>query len=117
MIIKGIGTDIIEVDRIRKAIERWDDSFLRRIFCDEEIDYASQHDNPYPYYAARFAAKEAVYKAFGDLPYLDWTAIKILKNHNGKPVCHYRPHRWDGQILISLSHTHTYAAASALVTE
>ena len=59
------GTDIIEINRIKKTIERLDEKFLDTIFTKNEIEYCESHkDNKYQHYAARFAAKEAVYKAF-----------------------------------------------------
>ena len=61
----GTGIDIIEIERIEKAIDRWGDNFLKHVFNDEEIDYAKNHKFPMQHYAARFAAKEAVFKAKG----------------------------------------------------
>ncbi|HRZ40828.1 MAG TPA: holo-ACP synthase [Candidatus Omnitrophota bacterium] len=115
--IIGIGTDIVEVERIRESIERWGDDFLKRIFCEEEIAYAQKHTDPYQHYAARFAAKEAVFKALGDRAFVNWKAIKIVNDANGKPVCHFLEHEFDGNVLISLSHTKHYAVANAIITK
>jgi len=60
----GIGTDIVEVDRIRRFIEKGE-SFKRRVFTQEEITYCEQHRDPAPFFAARFSAKEAFVKALG----------------------------------------------------
>ena len=62
--IYGIGTDIIEVERIRKFIAKGD-AFKERVFTRQEIDYCDQHRDPAPFYAARFSAKEAFVKALG----------------------------------------------------
>ena len=66
MAILGTGIDIIEIDRIQKAIERWGDHFLTHVFTAEEIKYAKKNKFPAQHFAARFAAKEAVLKAVGD---------------------------------------------------
>jgi len=65
--ICGIGTDIVDVGRIRKAVERWGDRFLKRVFTEAEVVYCLAKANPYPHLAARFAAKEAVMKALSSL--------------------------------------------------
>ncbi len=114
--ILGTGIDIIEVDRIQKAIERWGDSFLNHVFCDEEIEYAKKHKFPAQHFAARFAAKEAVFKAIGNHPTIRWKDIKVVNDATGKPHCIFNDQNFKNKILISLSHTHTYAVASATVT-
>ena len=75
------GTDIIEVNRIEESIEKFGDKFLKEIFTNNEIEYCESKKNKYQHYAARFAAKEAVFKAISEL--LDakydvkWTEIEI----------------------------------------
>ncbi|MCW8823989.1 MAG: holo-ACP synthase, partial [Ignavibacteriaceae bacterium] len=61
--VLGLGIDIIEIDRIKKSIERYGDKFLDKVFTQGEINYCNKKFNKYQHYAARFAAKEAVYKA------------------------------------------------------
>ncbi len=61
--ILGVGTDIIENERIGAVFHRYGDRFLARIFTAEEAEYALAHENPVPYLAARFAVKEAAIKA------------------------------------------------------
>ena len=114
--ILGIGTDIIEVDRIQKAIERWGSGFLNHVFTGEEIQYAQKHKSPAQHFAARFAAKEAVYKAIGNKPDLGWKDLQILNDSQGKPYCVVRNKKFRNKILISMSHTQNYAVASAIVT-
>ncbi|OFW22057.1 MAG: holo-[acyl-carrier-protein] synthase, partial [Acidobacteria bacterium RIFCSPLOWO2_02_FULL_59_13] len=63
--IVGIGVDLIEVSRLRLAIERHGERFLRRVFTPAEIAYCQSKKNPYERFAARFAAKEAAMKALG----------------------------------------------------
>ena len=76
-VILGCGIDIVEIARIKSAIDRWGRHFLDHIFCPEEIDYAQKHTNPFQHYAARFAAKEAVMKALGGQENIRWKDIKI----------------------------------------
>jgi len=110
------GIDLIEISRIRAAVRRWGDHFLNRIFCPEEISYAGNHRNPYPHYAARFAAKEAVIKAAGNFRTLHRKDIKILNDPGGRPYCivNHKSH-FNKQIFISISHTRAYAIASAII--
>jgi len=114
--ILGIGVDIIEIERIQKAIDRWDDNFLEHIFCDEEIEYARKHKNPTQHFAGRFAAKEAILKAIGDNAHVQWKDIKILNDKFGRPYCVYSDKKFKHRILVSISHTHNYAVASATIT-
>ncbi len=114
--ILGTGIDIIEVDRIAKAVERWGDAFLNHIFTTEEIIYAQQHRYPNQHLAARFAAKEAVLKAFGKNAHISWKDIQITNDSDGKPICHYAGRNFKDNILISIAHTHVYAVASAVIT-
>ena len=114
--IQGIGTDIVEVIRIAKAVERWGNHFLNHVFCQEEIDYCFRHKSPFEHFAGRFAAKEAVIKALSDISQLQWKDIKILNLNNGKPYCVLNNKKFQGAIQVSISHTRTYAIAFALIT-
>ena len=114
--IKGTGIDIIEVDRIQKAVERWGDTFLNYVFTPGEIEYAKKFKFPYRHYAGRFAAKEAIFKAMG-IPQLTWHDVTIINDASGKPVCHYTNKNYNFRLLISISHSRDYAVASAIVEE
>ena len=114
--ILGIGTDIIEISRIEKAIKKWGDNFLSHVFCDEEIEYAQKNKFPTQHFAARFAAKEAVFKAIGNNPDIGWKDIKIVNDEFGKPVCTYSDKKFKHKILVSLSHSKNYAVANAIIT-
>ena len=71
--ILGIGTDIIENERIAQVYHHYDKRFLNRIYTDNEIDYALSRANPIPYLAVRFSAKEAAFKALKvGLGYVSW---------------------------------------------
>jgi holo-[acyl-carrier protein] synthase len=111
----AIGVDIIEIDRIKRAIARWQGSFLKRIYTPAELE---NHHNVSSL-AARFAAKEAVMKALGTgTRGVGWTDIEILTNGNGAPLV-----RLYGRALkksaeigiarfdISISHSRKYAIA------
>ena len=114
--IYGSGVDIIEVDRITQAIKRWGNGFLNHVFTKEEIAYAKNNRFPDQHFAARFAAKEAVLKAFGDNAHISWKDIQIINDKNGKPMCFYSDKKFKKKILVSISHTKNYAVASALIT-
>ena len=111
----GIGTDIVEIDRIRMAIERWGDDFIRHVFNKEEISYAEKHKFPYQHYAVRFAAKEAVFKAIGN-DEVTWKDLTITNDADGRPSCRYKDKKFKKKILISMSHSKKYAVASAIIT-
>ena len=114
--ILGIGVDIIEVDRIHKAIKRWGKSFLSHVFTPEVIEYAKKNKFPTQHFAARFAAKEAVFKAMAD-DSITWKDIKILNDKRGKPYCIFRGKNHKKKILLSIAHTKKYAVASAIITK
>lgn len=123
--IVGLGTDIVEIQRIADAVERWGDHFLNRIFTAEERSYCmDSKKNPYPHLAARFAAKEAVIKALTPIRLLDegapnLTDIEIKNDAVGRP--HVRLHGSvqgilvDHELHISLSHEKHYATATAVL--
>ncbi len=114
--ILGTGIDIIEIDRIRKSIDKWGDNFLNHVFLQEEIAYARKHKNAAQHFAARFAAKEAVYKALNDKS-ISWKDIKIINDADGKPHCIIMKENHDHhKILISLSHSENYAIANAIIS-
>jgi len=115
--IHGTGIDIIEIERVQKAIDRWGEDFLKHIFNKEEIEYAKKRKFPTQHYAARFAAKEAVYKAFGDNKTLGWKDMTILNDENGKPYCQFKDSKINDKLCISISHTKNYAVANAIITQ
>lgn len=110
------GIDLIEIDRLERAIQRHGDRFLRRVFTPAELDEVG--GNPASL-AARFAAKEAVAKALGTgIGTVTWLEIEVLRGPAREPNLHLmgaaarlasenRLHQWS----LSLSHTHTHAIA------
>src|SRR6266481_10099258 len=85
--ILGIGIDIIEVTRIAASYERFGERFLKRILHPDEIAYCLSHKTPAPFLAARFAAKEAISKAFGTGigAQLGWQDMEVGRKLSGEP--------------------------------
>ena len=122
--ILGLGIDIIEVERIRSSHERFGDRFLNRILHPNEIGYCLSHRVPAPFLAARFAAKEAISKAFGTGigAQLGWHDMEVGRKESGEPfvILHgggqqLLQERKARAVLISLSHTQAHAAAVAIL--
>ena len=120
--ITGTGIDLVQVERIRKAMERWDDKFLSRIYTPREISYCREKKRDYLHFAARFAAKEAVRKALGER--MDWREVEIVNGRLVQPEVNLRGKareigRGPGakKIFLSLSHDHNYAVAQAVVVK
>ena len=107
---------MVVFDRDGNFLRSWGEDFLKHIFNEEEINYAKDKKFPTQHYAARFAAKEAIYKAFGDNQALSWKDMTILNDKNGKPYCQLKNKDPKVNILISVSHTKNYAVASAIIT-
>ncbi|MCX6896586.1 MAG: holo-ACP synthase [Verrucomicrobia bacterium] len=124
--ILGIGTDIIEVERIRNSFNRFGERFVNRILLPNEIAYCLAHKNPAPFLAARFAAKEAISKAFGTGigTQLGWQDMEIARQASGEPyvILHGAGQkllaaRDARSVLITLSHTENYATATAMLLQ
>ena len=123
-IVLGTGLDIVECERIRRSIEKFGDRFLQRIFLPGELAYANSHKYPHRHLAARFAAKEAASKAFGTgiAGPLGWKDMEVARKESGEPhLLLYNnglellKSRGASRVLISLTHTEHYAAASAIL--
>ena len=117
------GTDIIEIDRIEKSLRQFDSSFLNKIYTQNEIKYCeSKKKSKYQHYAARFAAKEATYKAVSALLEnkfeLDWTDMEITNLKDGRPIVHITNDKLNQKIEnidISISHCQNYAVANVVL--
>ena len=116
-----IGTDIIEVARIQESIENLGDKFLNRVFTAREIAYCeSKKATKYEHYAARFAAKEAIFKAISPLLEdkfsIAWTDVEFLNNEQGRPcVVFLKDDLKNINIDMSLSHIKDLAIATAIL--
>lgn len=113
------GTDIIEIDRIKDSIEELGDKFLNRIFTKNEIEYCeSKNAQKYEHYAARFAAKEAAFKALSynlENKYeVSWKDIEVINEKQGRPTLNIKNINMEKveNIDISLSHCKNYAIAN-----
>ena len=120
--VLGLGIDIIEIDRIKKSIENYGERFLNKIFTQEEIIYCNNKFNKYQHYAARFAAKEAVYKALasGWKEGLRWKDIEIQNDASGMPSINpngkFQKFLSDNtQLKISISHSENYVTSVAII--
>lgn len=116
------GTDIIEIDRIKESIESLGEKFLNKVFTKNEIQYCeSKKAQKYQHYAARFAAKEAVFKAISesltDKFSLGWCNYEVLNDENGKPNVKITGIDLSDieNIDLSISHCKQYAVATAVV--
>jgi len=87
-VIYGIGTDIVRISRIKKAIERWGDRFLNKVFTEYEIRFCNSRPRPVNAFALRFAAKEAFSKAIGlgMKQGIRWRDIEVFHYPSGKPA-------------------------------
>jgi len=122
--IVGLGTDIVEIRRIADAVDRWGDHFLSRVFTPAERAYCMERRNPYPHFAARFAAKESAIKALTPLrapadgaPNL--TDIEITNDISGLPRIRvsgpFRDVLAGHELLVSMSHEKHYATATVVL--
>lgn len=121
--IIGLGTDIVEVDRIARMIADHGDHFLARVFTKAEIAHCQPRREPAPHYAGRWAAKEAVMKVLGTgfTNEVGWTDIEVLVKPSGQPFIKLHGTTLDvairlgiNDVLVSISHTRNYATATAI---
>lgn len=119
------GVDIIEVERVKEAIESLGNNFLNRIYTENEIIYCNKSSNvKYQHFAARFAAKEAVFKALStEITSRDdllWKQIEVINDESGRPMINIErlqeEEKLKGLISIdvSISHIKEYAIASVV---
>lgn len=115
------GTDIIEIERIKKSIEdeKMGKAFVNRVYTPKEINYCeNKKAQKYQHYAARFAAKEAAFKAISDQlegKYgIEWKNIEVINNEQGKPILNLMGINLEQieDIDLSLSHCKEYAVAN-----
>lgn len=120
----SLGCDIVEVARVQGVLERQGERFLERVFTAEERAYCETKPRPGPFWAARFAAKEAVSKCFttGIGAELGWKSVSVSHGDRGEPIV-----MLDGpatellrklggdDVLLSLSHTDSMAMAMAAI--
>jgi len=120
MSVLGIGVDLVENARIQHSLDRFGERFLQRVFTAGEIEYSQSMKYPARHFAARFAAKEAVSKAFGTGigKAMGWKDIDVRRRESGEPYLvleggarKLAEERKVTKVLISLSHTENHAMA------
>jgi holo-[acyl-carrier protein] synthase len=124
MSILGIGVDLVENARIEHSLDRFGERFLRRVFTAGEIEYSQSMKYPARHLAARFAAKEAVSKAFGTGigKSMGWKDIDVRRKPSGEPYLvleggakKLAEERQVSKLSITLSHTEHHAMAMVVV--
>jgi len=123
-LIQGIGIDIIEIEKLREAIKRGKERFIRRVFTDLEMDYCNRKRSRYQHFAVRFAAKEAFMKALGTgwQNGIRWRDIETLNDRLEKPGLNLFGKAKElasemkvKKIHVSLSHFEKYAIAQVIL--
>jgi holo-[acyl-carrier protein] synthase len=123
-LIVGIGIDIVEIEKLRLAMVRRGDRLRNRAFTPGEIEYCEARVTKFQHYSARFAAKEAAFKAIGTgwREGVGWQDVEVVNQLNGKPGLILRgktleiANRLGAKIWwISLSHTDHYAVAQVVL--
>jgi holo-[acyl-carrier protein] synthase len=121
--VRGIGVDIIEIDRIRGSIENSDGRFLEKIYTPVEAEYCDAKAYRYQHYAARFAAKEALSKALatGWTGEFRWRDVEIMNDPSGKPTItlrgSLRDHLGSARVHLSMSHADNYVVAMVVIED
>lgn len=124
MSIIGVGIDLVDCARIENSIERFGDRFLKRVFTEGEIAYSRSMKFPARHFAARFAAKEALSKAFGTGigKSMSWRDLDVQKKESGEPFVvlsggaeKMARERGVKRVWISLSHTETIGMATVIL--
>ena len=124
MRITGLGVDLVSIPRMRTTIDRWQERFVDRVFTDDEIAYCRARRDPAPHFAARFAAKEAGFKALGTGLQLGvrWRELEVRREREQAPTLVLSGRAWEiglarggGRMLLSLSHEGDYALAQAIL--
>jgi holo-[acyl-carrier protein] synthase len=122
--ITGLGVDLVSIPRMRTTIDRWQDRFVERVFTDGEIAYCRARRDPAPHFAARFAAKEAGFKALGTGLQLGvrWRELEVRREREEAPVLVLTGRareigldRGGSRMLLSLTHEGEYALAQAIL--
>jgi holo-[acyl-carrier protein] synthase len=117
-----VGVDLIEIERVRRALERHGDGFRERCFTAGERAYCESRANPAQHYAGRFAAKEAVGKALGSGIHFNWKEVEIAGRpkpgvHLTGRLARFAEQIGAGRIELSMTHSRELAAAVAVIVD
>ncbi|HEY0971466.1 MAG TPA: holo-ACP synthase [Gemmatimonadales bacterium] len=123
--IVGLGIDLVEVERVRALVERHGARARERLFTALELAYAGRRADPIPALAARFAAKEAAFKALAGTPEarrIGWRDMEVVNDVDGRPTLRLHGPAAEraremgvATVLVTLTHTHTAAAATVIL--
>ncbi len=117
--IQAIGVDIVDIDRIEKAIHRWGDVFLKKILTPLEYDYCRSKAGRTASVAARFAVKEAVYKALPPAIQTGagWMDVQVVNELSGRPQLQFlgKLARLEEDFIIHVSISHSKSSAMAMI--
>lgn len=122
--IIGTGVDLVEILRFRKVMERLKDRFLSRVFTPGEQQFCKQHRDPVPHFAARFAAKEALFKALGTgwAKGVTWLNVEVQRERQDAPkiILHGEAQRLSNElgaqrVHLSLTHSDNWAIAMVIL--
>ena len=122
--IIGVGVDIVDIDRIRKIMERQKVRFMDRVFTQAEQKFCNRYRDSAPHFSARFAAKEALFKALGTgwAKGVTWLDVEVRREDSEPPVLilHGEAEKWGmrlgaGRVHLSLSHSDQWAAAVVIL--
>ena len=119
--IRGIGIDLEENKRIGGLINKWGESFIKRVFTDAEIAYCKDKKNHFASFTARFAAKEALLKALGTglRNGLQWKDIELINDEYGKPYFNFfgkvKDTVGNDHVFVSISHTVSHSTAVVVI--
>jgi len=124
--IIGTGVDLVEIERFRKVLERSGDRFISRVFTPGEQQFCNEHRDPAPHFAARFAAKEAMFKALGTgwAKGVTWLDVEVLRDRPDAPMMllHGEAQRLSqalgtNKVHLSLSHSDHSAIAIVILEQ
>lgn len=120
--IYGIGIDIVKIERIKNAVEKWGGSFIEKILTAKEISYCYEKKDPYPSLAVRFAVKEALIKAIGAEVSVKMKDIEVLNDTKGRPSIKvsnqleaFFEEKKIARCHLSLSHEKEFGVASVVL--
>lgn len=120
--IYGIGIDIVKIQRMKDAFEKWGNKFFEKILTHDEMTYCFERSDPYPSLAVRFAAKEGLIKAIGSEITVSMKDIEIMNNEKGRPSIHVKGKLEDffqdraiRHCHVSLSHEKEFAVACVVL--
>jgi len=108
------GVDIVSVKRIKNAYDKFGDKFVKKILTTKEIESLNKRGDFFAYLSGRFAAKEAIYKAYGDKN-LSWQQVEVLNDKDGSPVVFINGK--EVSLSLSISHEKEFAVAFAVYSK